>query len=236
MSIIDANTTSPSAYMPRPPDEFVNTTIFTPSHQNWFTASLNNFLWAIQGHSTVRDTLDGLFPIIAQQSNVPLSDLLGPQNRDRLIAATSRVYSRWAAQLINTNMRSTSIPAGTELPQYDAEVSTPRRRLVQNRKPKIVLQAVLGFMVLCGVVAWMGARTKKVLRHNPCSVAGRMALLGKSEFVHGERTVMVEGGGKEGLFEGWMFSLGWWGSGSEYKGYGGEGERWYGIDVGRAEK
>jgi hypothetical protein len=89
-------------------------------------------------------------------------------------------------------------------------------------------------MVLCAAAAYSLADTKHLVRQSPGSIIGRMELLARSEMCSAE-TVIPKGAEwwtdqereGRGLFEGWVFSLGWWGN---------KAPRWYGIDVGRAEK
>ena len=78
--------------------------------------------------------------------------------------------------------------------------------------------------------------TKKLLPQNPCSIAGKMRLLVHSELCNIRRVIpigaewLAEGRrSHSGCFVGWRFSLGWWSGGPV-------DNRWYGIDIGRAEK
>jgi hypothetical protein len=130
-------------------------------------------------------------------------------------------------------MRSTGAQLGHNLLSYNATLSIPVLRLKQNKGPKIVLQVLLGVMVVCGAIAYFMVDTRKVLRQSPCSIAGKMALLARSELCNTRRVIPAGAEWwderrrrEQGLFDGWFFSLGWWG----------EATKWYGIDVGRAEK
>jgi hypothetical protein len=76
-----------------------------------------------------------------------------------------------------------------------------RTRMVQNKAPKIALQAMLGVMAVGVVLARVLQRTKEVLPREPYSIAGRAVLVAdgdvledQSEGVEGER----------------LYRLGWW--------------------------
>ena len=211
----------------------MNTTGKTAS-PHWVGISLNMFLWALQGNTTSANCLDGWFATLQDgQGGQPLSELLGRANADRLFKASSQLYARYAVQAINANMRISASQLGHDLPIHNASLSVPVLRLKQNKGPKIALQVLLGAMAACGAMAYSMMSTKEVLRQSPCSIAGQMELLARSQLCNG-RKVIPEGAEwwddkqrrRYGLFDGWLFSLGWWGTESE----------WYGIDIGSGEK
>jgi hypothetical protein len=79
-----------------------------------------------------------------------------------------------------------------------------RTRMVQNKKPKIALQAMLGFMAVGAILTKLLLRTKEVLPHEPYSIAGRAVLVANGnmlEKINGQRQVF----GKDRLYR-----LGWW--------------------------
>ena len=104
----------------------------------------------------------------------------------------------------------------------------PVLRLKQNKAPKIVLQVLLGVMAVCGAIAYSMLKTKELLRQSPCSIAGKMELLARSELCS-TRKVIPEGAEwwdqrqrrQYGMFDGWFFSLCWWGI----------ERKWYGINI-----
>ena len=77
---------------------------------------------------------------------------------------------------------------------------------------------------------------RKVLRHNPCTIAGTASLLADSEFL--AKGDMPDGAGwwsdekliRHPVYDGWVFSLGWWRVPGEWK------TKRFGVDVGRADK
>ena len=213
----------------------MNTTGATAS-PHWFGISLNRFLQALEGDITSGNWLGAWFTTLQDGLNgQPLSDLLGRANSDRLVKASSRLYARYAVQAINANMRIPASQLGQEDPPlHNGTLSVPGFRLKQNKGPKIVLQVLLGTMAACGAIAYSMMSTKQVLQQSPCSIAGQMELLARSELCD-TRKVIPEGAEwwderqrrQYGLFDGWFFSMGWWGT---------ETTRWYGIDIGSGEK
>ena len=129
-------------------------------------------------------------------------------------------------------MRIPASQLGHDLPLHNGSLSMPGFRLKQNKGPKIVLQVLLGTMATCGAIAYsVMSSTKEMLKQSPCSIAGQMELLARSELCN-TRKVIPEGAEwwdekqrrQYGLFDGWFFRLGWWGTT--------ETTRWYGIDIG----
>ena len=206
------------------PTWVMNTTGLPPS-PHWFGISLKMFLWALYENSSA--TLQN--GTVGQS----LSELLGQANQAKLVNASSQLYARYAVQAINANMRISGDHVEQDLPLYNGTLSMPVLRLEQNKAPNIILQILLGVMAVCGAIAYSMLNTKELLRQSPCSIAGKMELLARSELCN-SRKVIPESAEwwdekqrrQYGLFDGWFFSLGWWGI----------EEKWYGIDIGRAEK
>ena len=215
------------------PTWFVNTT-GEPASSHWFGISLNMFLWALYENSSTANCLDAWFTTLQNSTGgQSLSELLGQVNQAKLVNASSQLYARYAVQAINANMRISGSQADQDLPLYNGTLSVPVLRLKQNTVPKIVLQVLLGVMAVSDAIAYSMLNTKELLRQSPCSIAGKMELFARSELCN-SRKVIPEGAEwwdekqrrQYGLFDGWFFSLGWWGI----------EEKWYGIDIGRAEK
>jgi hypothetical protein len=124
---------------------------------------------------------------------------------------SSNLTSRLAARSISpptTNLEHLSKGAESASRAVHAVITHPdegaRTRMVQNRKPKIALQAMLGFMAVGAVLTKLLLRTKEVLPHEPYSIAGRAILVANGnmlEKINGERQVF----GKDRLYR-----LGWW--------------------------
>jgi hypothetical protein len=141
------------------------------------------------------------------------------------------------AQVINSGMRT---PPLYPSPAYNATIALPTARLNMNNGSKVTLQILLAIMLVCGTLAYLLTDIRHTLPHNPHTLAGSMTLLAGSEMC--SRSVVPEGtewvSDKElkrvGVFDGYLFSLGWW-----ENGHGGgalKKRRRFGIDIGRAEK
>ncbi|KAK0516929.1 hypothetical protein JMJ35_000084 [Cladonia borealis] len=197
------------------PTWFMNTTK-QPASPHWFGISLNMFLWALYENSSSANCLGPWFTTLQNgNGGQPLSELLGQANQAELVNSSSQLYARNAVQAMNANMRISVL------------------QLKQNKAPKIVLQVLLGVMAVCSAITYSMLKTKELLRQSPCSIAGKMELLARSELCS-TRKVIPEGAEwwdqrqrrQYGLFDGWFFSLCWWGI----------ERKWYGIDIGSAEK
>jgi hypothetical protein len=182
--------------------------------------------------------LDSFFRALTLGSEViSPSQLLGPANAGTLLNCITRLYRKYMAQVINSDMRT---PPLYPNPVYNATIALPTARLKMNNGSKVTLQILLAIMFVCGTLAYLLTDMRHTLPHNPHTLAGSMTLLAGSEMC--SRSVVPEGtewiSDKElkraGVFEGYLFSLGWWENGH------GVGvlkkRRRFGIDIGRAEK
>lgn len=77
-------------------------------------------------------------------------------------------------------------------------------RMVQNKSPKIALQAMLGFMVAGVILARYLLRTRELLPHEPYSIAGRAILAANGNILHG----ITDGHEKNEKAQ--EYRLGWW--------------------------
>ncbi|KAJ9636690.1 hypothetical protein H2199_007683 [Coniosporium tulheliwenetii] len=204
--------------------------------------------------AAVNATLDGRFQQFVDKSNnltqffstlvhgrdgIPITELAGPSNEQRLINAVDHQYRVLMAQVYNTAMRvSSSSSSPTNGAAYSQMLSGTltapnRNRIVQDRASTYVLEGILAAMVICVIISWVYMDTRRVLPKNPCSIAAVASLLAGSEILGQE----FLGRGAEWLtdeelwkkFEGWTFSLGWWEQAAG-------GRRRFGIDVGNADE
>ncbi|KAJ2989687.1 hypothetical protein NUW58_g3342 [Xylaria curta] len=171
----------------------------------------------------------------------PIDSLVGRNNSQNLIDATNRLYKTYMPQAIDRNMRTKNLETEVATPdsanakvepiQFTTRPEFPGRlRLKQEAAPKIALQAILGFMVLCAILSRVLLKgIDKLVPHNPCSIAGRAALFADGEV--STRKLVPYGAewrteselSSAGVYAGWLFSLGWWESWGVYK---------YGVDIG----
>jgi hypothetical protein len=190
------------------------------------------------GENGQKAILDSFFRALTSGSEVIRpSQLLGPANADTLLNSVTRLYRKYMAQVINADMRTAPLYPN---PAYNATIALPTARLKMNNGSKLTLQILLAIMFVCGTLAYVLTDMRHTLPHNPHTLAGSMTLMAGSEMC--SRSVVPEGTEwisdmklkRVGIFEGYLFSLGWWENGDG----GGalKKRRRFGIDIGRAEK
>ncbi|KAH8668581.1 hypothetical protein BX600DRAFT_259514 [Xylariales sp. PMI_506] len=166
--------------------------------------------------------LDKFYQAVIQNSGLDLSELVGSENIPRLISETNKVYGQYMSQVMSRKMR-TELSGKETVP---ASLTQLEMRVVQNKAPKTALQVLLGFMTLCSIAAWASMRTKCLLPHNPCSIAGVAALLAGGELWkannESRRGLVIPNGVEwmsdrevrgRGLWKDVVFGLGWWPNG-----------------------
>lgn len=218
--------------------------------QHWFYISINTLINSLQKPSvsnTVRNDIDGFIQALSWGRNgVPLDQLYNNGDISTLNAAANRLYGQYIAQVISAKMRTSVPPNNTNSiyniiqkpSNYTATLYQPKKRLHQNRGPKIALQAMLAFLVVCAMATYFLMDTKRVVPHNPCSIAGVMSLMAESKMCR-TRQMIPEGSEweteqkrrSEGLFGGQVFRMGWWGINGDILGDEVEDKRLFAIDV-----
>ena len=124
------------------------------------------------------------------------------------------------AQMLNSYVHSTA-PSGitipTKLPSYNVTITSPGRpSLVQNAVSTRIVQVLLGTIAFCAFISFLNQDTRRVLPKNSCSIAAVASLLAGSELLkkdtfprdpefRDDRYL-----GDHLLFNGWVFSMGWW--------------------------
>lgn len=210
----------------------------------WFDISLNTMIGTLKdlGISvTARNNINPFVQaLIWGKDGIPIDKLYNQGNMSIFATAANNLYRQYIAQAISATMRTTlpqtgqtlPLQSGDTLPTYEVTLSYQTQRLVQQRSPKITLQAILAFMVVCAIGGYVIADMKRVLPHNPCSIAGTMSLLADSEICRTRNFIPLGSEWKskktlrrEGIFAGWVFRMGWWKEG------GGRLERRFGIDA-----
>lgn len=162
---------------------------------------------------------------------IPANELTGPSNTDRFVAATQHTYRRYMAQLINSNMRqplSAAEASDSNSHSHPATISNITvLRLKQNTTSALILQVLLGVMLACGLFVYGWRNIRHVLPHCPWSIAGTMSLLAGSSMLENipPGAEFMSEKELEGVFEGYLFSLGWWAG----------GKRRFGVDIGEAD-
>lgn len=113
-----------------------------------------------------------------------LQNLSGEANVDALRDAIQPFYSRYMAQAISQNMRVTtatnSVTSSAQSSTIEATATLPgaRRRVTQQRGPKLALQIMLACMVVAAIITRVSMRgMTHALPHNPLSILGAGTLL-----------------------------------------------------------
>lgn len=186
---------------PPVPLEETATVIVRNNTRHWFDISINTLVNSLQKLPvgvTGRNSVNGFIQALSwAHDGIPLDQLYDNGNISTLNAAANRLYGRYAAQAISANMRTRSLPSsdllnsatsniGQQPANYAAILTQRSKRLRQNRGPKIALQSMLAFLVVCTLGTYFVMDTRRVVPHNPCSIAGMMSLLADSEICGGD--------------------------------------------------
>jgi hypothetical protein len=200
-------------------DLFSNSTIPGPDGTNTTNNDIDTFIKGL---------------ITSSRRPSPIETISGEKNAQNLISALNILYKKYMAQAISLNMRVKSTDElsnrnGESLPSYTGGyTSVGHRKLRQNREAKLALQIMLAVMVVCAIVTRLLIRVDQVLPHNPCSIAGTATMLAGGQIC--SREIIPQGAEwrddeelrKAGVFESYLFGLGWWDTR--------EGKR-FGVDV-----
>ena len=163
---------------------------------------------------------------------IPIAELAGAANVDRLLSAADDLWGTAMAQLINDYRH----PLTTGPVQLEGtRQALDAYRLVQNGLSTRILEALLAVILICVLIAFFMADARQVVKLNPCSIAGLASLLVDSELL--TKGIIPPGAEwlsdkdllEQKVFDGWVFSLGWWRS------IEGEKRGRFGVDVGRAD-
>jgi hypothetical protein len=143
--------------------------------------------------------------VVDSNSSIPLEAYLDPST---LLAEVRQMYSTFWAIYATQHQR---IPVNSEGRQsIGAMVSSQKQRVVQEIVPTRILQALLGFVMLCGLVTAASMRGGEVLPKAPYSIGSRMSLLAGSFFSRlPELRGDLSDGELERALEPYLFKLGW---------------------------
>jgi hypothetical protein len=167
--------------------------------QMWDSLQNSNDVWTdyglLQENNTSFDPF--ILALTGCRYQIPLEDISGEDNVEALIEHAQSLWGRYMAQSISQNMRvdtanGSSITKRSNLKPnqkreeaaatfYPAQARAASwgsiRRLKQNAKSKLALQVMLGVMALGVVLMRAMTSFRKVLPHNPCSIAGTLTLV-----------------------------------------------------------
>ncbi|KAF2674684.1 hypothetical protein BT63DRAFT_17592 [Microthyrium microscopicum] len=174
------------------------------------------------------------FGAIIDSGDIASSDLTTTTSSQKIISAMDAMYGRVTAQNFNLNRRST---ASSNEAQLNGTISSAYgMRLTQDTTITRVLEVMIAIMIILTGASFAFMDGRKLVPNNPCSIAGMASLIADSELVKSE---LVPPGSewlsdrelrRQGVFEGYMFSMGMWGHAVE------KSESVFGINIGQAEK
>lgn len=183
-----------------------------------------------------------------------LKQLLGKSNQHVFVERLSEMYTRYMRLVIHKRFRK---PVDLkDAATVSGTAYSLSSRIKVNQASKLVMQAMLGVMTLLGLLAFLLTDLRGTLPRKPTSIASRMALLAGSDLCAENKHMLppdaIWKSEKElaKLFDGWLFSLGWWKKSAGNDGFGDaaahdpansepettQDSRRFGIDVGVPEQ
>ncbi|GAB1731874.1 hypothetical protein NU195Hw_Modified_347t1 [Hortaea werneckii] len=203
------------------------------------TQGIDTFPYRVQAYLQEKDTGNGtltLFPhnftqpvhlnhfmhhLVFGLNGTALENLAGKANQETLIRAVSNLYSKYMLFVMDMKFRQDIAPearasqAGDEgFLEGTAYGFTSRLQL--NWASKVTMQTLLGVMTLLGACTFLSSDLRGTLPRKPTSIASRMALLAGSDLCDEQKGIIPRDAiwmprkEIEKLFDGWLFSLGWW--------------------------
>lgn len=193
---------------------------------------------------TASQVVDSFFQgMLFGRTPIPVTALkIGNEDQKNLVQkAILEFYRRYMAQAISLNMRAATHQSDAAAAQAKEDsitatiyAATVVRRVVQDKVSKLILQGMLCFMLVCGIIAICNIRMNKLLPAcaNPCTIWGRMSLWAgsriceadspkrKQTFTYDYPKLGKESQESEPVMH--MLKLGWW---SMF-----DGRKRYGID------
>ncbi|KAF2137462.1 uncharacterized protein K452DRAFT_235787 [Aplosporella prunicola CBS 121167] len=224
----------------------VNTTFLYPSYQiveaepfeNTTKVFSDGALSLVRMNSTLpytyrtNDTFDATFQTILSRSNVSIEGRMGESAFPALVEDIQHLYRMSFAQIMNQVGRMPA-PSGMEA-LNGTIINANRLRMMQTFWSTRILQFLLALTAICVAISAYLMDTRETLPKNPCSIAAAASLLASSEMLkegvipRGSEWCTDKEMEQKGIFQSYLFSLGWWGE-------KGTPERRFGIDIGRAE-
>lgn len=196
---------------------------FPCSEVSWGRRAIRCAVEALTSYSRHRISEDDLFnPATSLQAGQAFTNMMN------LLVAQR--FSTWHRVPLNRAPTSEIFTAQTTKLEASLLDET-QYRIVQDRISTRILQSLLGVMSLCALVAWACTRSNKVLTKNPQSIAAVASLLADSDMLRdippGAEFMTDKELRRNGVLEGCLYSIGWWGE---------DRNRRFGIDMGEAEK
>jgi hypothetical protein len=169
--------------------------------------------------STLYDLDPFMNHLIFGPDRVVPGNMLGKFNQQSFIRAVNNLYAKYMSLVVDMRFRQPlAEEAQTKSPE-DAGLllgtaSVPSSWIKVNATSKLVMQAMLGTMTLLGLLTFLLTDLRSTLPRKPTSIASRMALLAGSDLCAGgllpPDAVRKSDKDLAKVFDGWLFSLGWW--------------------------
>lgn len=224
-----------------PPVHIGSTATYLPSSAggvNFNFQTEQHMLFEMEtNHADLPDQLHpAVYAMVHGAWGTPIKEFFGEDGGSKFYDAANIVWSGYMAQAININFRQPVDAAAGEnksLIYSGVSLQVDRGRLKQDAAVKLTLQVMLAVMLVCGIITYLTLDGKRLLLHDPCSIAGMMSLYAGSDLT-GREDLIAPGSEwntvkeDETMWQGYLFSLGWWKTA--------DGGWRYGIDVGMAEK
>lgn len=139
--------------------------------------------------------------LVMHNASAPLDGYLNPAI---LMPTVSKLYSTFWAIYASRNLR---VPVnGTDRQAIDATLQYDMAHVVQQIVPTRIMQALLGAVLICGVVMAVLFRTEKILPKAPHSIGSVASLLVGSSFL---QLGGLQKNLSEQALEPYLFRLGW---------------------------
>lgn len=169
--------------------------------------------------------IDSVFSaMIAGKYGVPLEELADSQT---IVASFTKLYRIYAAQIFNTDFRSTldSLPRNQSqaqtipLVQQALYLNPNRIRLFQSEVSTRILQGLLAGLLVCGLIVFILIDARKVLSKPLGTIAATATLLASSTMVDEKSGCAPPPGAewwsdsewkKQGIWADKLFRMGWW--------------------------
>ncbi|KAK6363374.1 hypothetical protein TWF730_000806 [Orbilia blumenaviensis] len=144
--------------------------------QDWATGIISPNLENINNNTQESRHYSGFFNTLQFRRGDIREDPSLLNNATTLLNAVEAQFQDFAAQWYHFNSRETVVgDEGTYIP--GTLIGAPVTRLKQNYISTRILQAILGTLVVCGIVAWVSIHPRKVLTREPASIAAVAGLL-----------------------------------------------------------
>ena len=132
----------------------------------------------------VDDVVDTWFKsLVSGRYAIPIEDLGDPNQNEKVAAALKHQHMLIRAQQYSSYVRLEANGSMDHEPLLGNVTQSGRLRLVQDPVSTRVLEALLAFMLVLGILGSMCLNTDRVLPKNPCSIAAVASLLADSNFL-----------------------------------------------------